>query len=336
MAARTHFTRGHLSNVETGKRPASREVVLAYARVLGDDVDRRGLLAGLAASAVAPMATAELLLRGFSAAIGGQRPSLDQWRARVDGYGHDYMTTGASELQPRLAGDLVVLQQQLDGPERWSVAARLLALYAKTTPGVRDSERWYNLAVVAADRSQDRAVRAWVRGRAALAMAYEGKGLALAGRLADQAAALSDKPSLGGLNAVVAQAHVAACRGDGPGALGILERAERMFEAVGSDEQVSDYAVPEWRFHTFTSMLLSRLGDERQAVMAQESADRTRPKSLQRFATHIEMHRGLMMAKAGDVGGGVAYARAAMAKLPANRQSLTLRTLLAEVERAER
>ena len=113
-----------------------------------------------------------------------------------------------------------------------------------------------------------------------------------------------------------------------------MERAERMFESVISDEQISDYAVPEWRFHTFTSMLLSRMGDERRAVMAQEAADRTRPKSLQRFATHIEMHRGLMMAKAGDVDGGLAYARSAMAKLPTNRQSLTLRMLLAEVEQA--
>ena len=49
MAARTHYTRGHLSNVETGKRPAAPDVVLAYVRVLGDDMERRDLLAGLAA-----------------------------------------------------------------------------------------------------------------------------------------------------------------------------------------------------------------------------------------------------------------------------------------------
>jgi hypothetical protein len=114
----------------------------------------------------------------------------------------------------------------------------------------------------------------------------------------------------------------------------MLDKGKRLFDAVGSDEQVSDYAVPEWRMHTFTSMLLSRMGDERGAVIAQEGADRARPKSLPRFATHIQMHRGLMMANAGDVAGGVAYARSAMAKLPVNRQSLTLRLLLAEVEQA--
>jgi hypothetical protein len=335
MAARTHYTRSHLSNVETGKRLASRSVALAYAQVLGDEVDRRGLLAGLAASVVAPMAAAELLLKGFSAAV-GDRPSLDDWLQRVEKYGYDYMTVGASELQPRLAGDLVVLQQQLDSPERWSVASRLLALYAKTTPGVRESARWYNLAVVAADRSGDQPTRVWVRGRAALAMAYEGKGLATAGTLAEQAVVLSGRPSLGTLNAVVAQAHVAACNGDRESAINITEDAERIFDGVGSDEQVSDYAVPEWRFHTFTSMLFSRLGDQCRAVRAQESADRARPKTLGRFATHIEMHRGLMMVKAGDIEGGVAYAQRAMARLPANRQSLTLRTLLAEVMASKR
>jgi hypothetical protein len=336
VATRTHYTRGHLSNVETGKRAASPDVVLAYERVLGEDMDRgrRGVLAGIAASVVAPAATAELLRRGFAAAI-GERPSLDEWQSRVEEYGCDYMTVGAGELQSRLAGDLVVLQQQLEGPERWSVAARLLALYAKTTPGAENSSRWYSLAVTAADRSEDLSSRVWVRGRAALAMAYEGKGLTTAGRLARQAVALSDEPSLGRLNAVIAMAHVAGARGDTETAYRMLDEGRRVFDVAGSSEQVSDYAIPEWRLHTFTSMLLSRMGDERGAVEAQDAADRTRPATLPRFATHIQMHRGLMMAKAGDVKGGIAHARRALDNLPVSRQSLTLRLLMDEVEQAQ-
>ena len=114
----------------------------------------------------------------------------------------------------------------------------------------------------------------------------------------------------------------------------MLDDARRVFEAAGSDEQISDYAVPEWRFHTFASMLLSRMGDERAAVREQDAADRSRPATLARFATHIEMHRGLMLVRAGDVTTGAEYARAAMAKLPPDRHSLTLRLLAAEVERA--
>ena len=91
--------------------------------------------------------------------------------------------------------------------------------------------------------------------------------------------------------------------------------------------------MPEWRFHTFASMLLSRLGDPG-AVDEQEAADRTRPAALPRFATHIELHRGLMLAKAGDRTGGVAYANAALAKLPPEKHSLSLRLMLAEIEKA--
>src|SRR5207247_1163633 len=108
--------------------------------------------------------------------------------------------------------------------------------------------------------------------------------------------------------------HIAGALGDKRTAIGNLERARRVFDETGSSEQISDFAVPEWRMATVSSMLLSRLGDPR-AVEEQETADRTRPPALLRFATHIEMHRGLMMAKAGDVTGGIRYARNALAKL---------------------
>ncbi|MGH3924129.1 MAG: helix-turn-helix domain-containing protein, partial [Pseudonocardiaceae bacterium] len=98
MAARTHYTRGYLSNVETGKRAATAEVVPAYERVLKKDVDRREILTGLTASVIAPAAVSELLFKGFAAAI-GSRPSLDDWLERVEAYGRDYMSVGASELQ---------------------------------------------------------------------------------------------------------------------------------------------------------------------------------------------------------------------------------------------
>jgi hypothetical protein len=306
---------------------------LAEAQRKGDDVERRRFVAGIAATAVAPVVTAELLFKGFVEAL-GERPSTDDWQEKVDVYGQDYMALGAATLQPRLADDLVVLQAQLESPEHWAVASKLLALYAKTTPGAANSSRWYGLAAQAADRSEDLTTRVWVRGRAALALAYEGAALDIAERLAGEALALSDQASLGRLNAQTAMAHVEAFRGDRASAHRSLEDARRLFDAAGSDEQVSDYAVPEWRFHTFASMLLSRMGDEREAVQEQDAADRSRPASLQRFATHIEMHRGLMLVRAGDAVSGVEYARAAMARLPADRHSLTLRLLLAEVERA--
>jgi hypothetical protein len=172
-----------------------------------------------------------------------------------------------------------------------------------------------------------------VRGGAAITLGYEGASLDAAEILAEQAIALDKRPSLGRLNAVMGQAHVAAFRGDSRTARGLLDEGRRVFDAAGSDDAESDYAVPWWRFNIFISLMAARLSDEHVAVQAQDEADRTLPESLPRFRTHLEMHRGLMLARAGDREGGAAYARAALDALPAKKHSLTLRMLMTEIER---
>src|SRR3954447_19455564 len=86
MAARTFISKAHLANVETGRRRATRDVVVAYERALGDDVRRRGLLAGLGAAVVAPAVVSQLLQHGFSAALDHAVP-IDEWQDRVNRYG---------------------------------------------------------------------------------------------------------------------------------------------------------------------------------------------------------------------------------------------------------
>lgn len=330
MAKLTHYTKGQLSNVERGCRRVTPDIIVAYERALGDDMHRRQLLTGVAASVIAPAVVGDLLEHGFAAAL-GPRIGVDDWLHRVDGYGRDYMSIGADELRGTLAADLIVLQQQLDSSTLWAAAARTLTVYGKTIKGAREASRWYRIAAQAADRSDDTATRVWVRGRSALALAYEAAGLNTAAALAEQALAVDDRPSLGSLNAHMALAHVYAIQGRSVDSNRQLDAARRAFDAAGSAEQISDFAVPEWRFATFESMLLSRQGDPR-AVAAQETADRTRPSTLPRFATHIELHRGLMLAKSGDVAGGIEYGRAALDRLPPERHSLSLKLMMAEIE----
>jgi transcriptional regulator with XRE-family HTH domain len=340
MARMTNYSRSHLSNVESGRRRATPDLVLAYERSLeGDDVERRTLLTGLAAGVVAPMVLSEVLHGAFTDALSVRVP-VDEWWSRAEAYGRDYMTFGSDELGGRLVADLVRLNQHVDDPAVWAPAARLMTVYGKTLPaneGATGAVHWYRLAALVADRSGDLPTRVWVRGRAALALAYEATELPAALELSRQAVGLAgDRPSLGRLNALVAQAQVAGVRGDRAGAAGTMELAHREFDAVGSHEQVSDFAVPEWRFWTFGSMLWSRLGDEARATQAQDSADRARPSTLPRFATHIELHRGLMLARAGDRAGGIAHAAAALDRLPPEKRSLSLRLMMAEIERTGR
>ncbi|MFE1810920.1 XRE family transcriptional regulator, partial [Streptomyces sp. NPDC059533] len=173
----------------------------------------------------------------------------------------------------------------------------------------------------------------WVRGRAAIALGYEGASLGVADVLADQALALAldERPSLGLLNAIYGKAHTAALRGDHATAFALDERGRRVFDASGSHEQTSDYAVPWWRLNIFRSLLLARLGDEKAATDAQDQALAELPATLPRFATHLELHRGLMLARSGDRVGGITHATTAMNALPPEKHNLTLRMLLEEI-----
>ncbi|MDI3408174.1 helix-turn-helix domain-containing protein [Streptomyces cavernicola] len=301
--------------------------------VLEDDVKRRNFLTDAVGASIAPVVASDLLSQGFSARLNGG-PTISDWEGKLATYGTEYMSLGAADIQRRISGELVAVQQQLDQPQLWSVASRLMTLYAKTFPGSDGSKavHWYRMAAKSADQSQDDAARVWVRGRAAIALGYEGAALGVADVLSDQALAIgAKKPSLGLLNAIYGKAHAAALRGDAETARNLDTQGRLVFDRTGSFEQTSDYAVPYWRLNVFRSLLLARLGDEKGAVEAQEAARAELPAELPRFATHLELHRGLMMARSGDKHGGFAHARQAMDALPPEKHSLTLRMLVDEI-----
>jgi hypothetical protein len=302
--------------------------------VLESEVKRREFMSHLAATAIAPVVASDLLSQGFSARLHNTGPDVDAWEAKLARYGTDYMSQGAADIQRRLAGDMIVLQQQLDSPRMWSVAARLMVLFAKTYPG-SDGDKaisWYRMAAESADRSGDDAVRVCVRGRAAIALAYEGACLPVANELASQALAISDCPGLGRLNAIWGRAHAAALQGDQATARKMIDAGRREFDRSGSEDQTSDFAVPWWRVNVFLSLLAARMGEEKIAARARTEARRELPPELPRFATHLDMHEGLMLARAGDRAGGVAIGRAALDALPPEKHSLTLRMLMNEIE----
>jgi transcriptional regulator with XRE-family HTH domain len=279
VANHATVTRETISRWETGKRVPGAWWLRHLATVLQVPlevlerarVDRRHFLTTVGGGGIAPLVASDLIEHGFAAALDGSYPSVEDWDHTVATYGRDYLTEGAGEIQQRLTTDLVVLQQQLGTPGLWAVGAKLATLYGKTSPGSDGATalRWYRHAATFADRSGDQDTRVWVRGRAAMALGYEGACLDAAEGLAEQAIALGERPCIGRLNAVMGKAHIAAIRGDARGAMVLLDEGRRVFDAVGSDDGDSDYAVPWWRFNVFISMMAARLGAEPLALQAQ-------------------------------------------------------------------
>lgn len=295
---------------------------------------RRDFVTDTAAVGFAPVIASELIGSGFTSAL-WDRPTPEYWEARAEEYGRLYMSLGTAEVQRQLSHDLITVQSQLDKPNVWASASRLLTLYGKTFADVPGkAAEWYRTAVASADESGNTTARVWARAHSAMTLAYWGTALSEADTLADQALALSERPTLGRLNACLAKANVAALRDDAAGALKWLNQATDVLDVVGSDDPLSDYEMPEWRMAGASSLILSRIGDERRATEAQNTVFRTLPKSLPRFATHVDLHRGLLLVKSGDRQGGLSYARNALSKLPAGRHSATLRVMMNEIKHA--
>jgi hypothetical protein len=342
MAWRTHFSKCYLSKVETGKRKATPTIIQAYLDVLGDDVNRRQLLMALLAGAATPLASVEMVGRAFELTLDAPTLTVDDWLDKLENYGQEYISSlSTSGIQMRLASDLVQLQTRLDHRVLAAVAAKLLTLHglavqSVSTPGANYADpsvlRWHSLAIRVADRSDDLDARVWTRGRTAGVLAYDGVHEPIAADLANEALALSDRPSTGRLLAHLAQAFMQSRAGDISGTTTALEDAWRTFEAVGDTNEVSDFTFPEWRMELMTSLLAARLGNERAAQRSQDALERTLPTAIPQLAVQLDLHRGLLMAKTGDRQGGLTHAQTSLATLPEVGHRSSLRILMREIE----
>ncbi|MBF6221375.1 helix-turn-helix transcriptional regulator [Nocardia abscessus] len=332
MSKRIMLDKGYLSRVETAPagKAAPDWIVDRYEEQLGVDIRRRTLLGGLAGTVVPGLVT-DAVRRMFEDDV--MPIGIDAWTARMEQHAADCMTVGAAEMQSRIAADLIVLRPQLLSRQMWAIAARLMVLHGAPLSDVADGQataRWYRAAVTAADRSDDTATQVWVRGRSALNMAHPTAALSACEELAAAGSQISQASTVGRLMSLISLANVHALNGDESAARTALDDAQRVFDSVGTTDDVSDWAMPEWRMNVDISLVLARLGDQT-ADRAQQEAERTMPGRFARYATHLEMHRGLALAKSGDRTEGVAHARRALNDLSVDRHSVALRRLVAEV-----
>ena len=235
--------------------------------------------------------------------------------------------------------DLLLLRQGLNdaSPGLWKVAGRLsvvMGMASASLNGPAASARWYRTAVAAADRSGSISLREWARGQGAPALIHEGSQPGPVIRMAQVGLALSEKPSLGRLSALLALAHAYGKLNQSVPALDALRNADDMFPAVETDEDASVFCMPRWGYSLTKTLVHARLGNIARSRAEQDTADTLRPRQLERYAAHTNVHRALSVVKSGDVGPGLDMARKALASLPEGHRSQILRGFVAEVKAA--
>ncbi|WP_018353050.1 helix-turn-helix domain-containing protein [Longispora albida] len=331
------ISHAHLWRVENNKRPVTLNVIEAYERVLGVEImERRDLLKALSVSAVVPVALSEQVWEGIDRGLSGQI-SHDEWLSRLRYHAFTGIREGVISKQAEIIADLQVLQRTAHDPRDWGIVARMLVLHGTPVASINDNAacvRWSDLAARAAMRSEDRDVQVWVLGRSANSHAHPSADLRACESLANKAIAVADgKPSVGLLDALVSKANVYALSGNPQAAAETLEKASAVFDRAGTDSAAAEWDMPFWRWAANKGQVLARAG-HKEAPGWQDRADKARPAEFARFATHVELHRALVMTKQGDKEAGHTYAMSAMTKLPQERHSVALRRILAEVQAA--
>ena len=141
-----------------------------------------------------------------------------------------------------------------------------------------------------------------------MGLATEQAELPTAVEFATQALSLTDRPSLGSLKAQVALAHA-------HGSVQCMETARRTMYDIGFDGRVSDFANSEWFVAIHTSLMASRIGEERLAASASDTEATTRP-SPNVYATHTTMHQARLLAQLGNKEEGIALAQETLERSP--------------------
>lgn len=348
LAELVSFDYSYLAQVERGTRPGSVRLAQRCDEALGTDgrlaavfttsrdrladrtdaPPRRAVLQAMTLLAgSSPLVTLEATRQGLAAAL-GDVPDADEWQAIAATYTREYFTVAPAELLPELSADLLVLQRVM-GARDGKVAADLArtagqlgVVQAMTLAGLgqwRSARRWWQTARSAADLSGDPQIRVWVRAWEAVNGLYERRPLAGVLTQAEEALAISSRPSAGVAGALAARAQAHSLLGDAEQAGTALRKlaalTERMPTAVLTDDQ-SMSGWPEYRLRHTESYVHSHLGSTAPAYEAQDRAVDLYPPELAREHAQVELHRARCLVLDGDIGDGVAHALQTLVELP--------------------
>jgi hypothetical protein len=329
-----YVSKATVGHVETGHVHPTAEFAAGADKALGttpllttllgieeedDDMRRRALLhifgaaVGVSTAAgLAPTALAEVVRHGLLDAV--DAPS--DWDEVVADFQRRLFVHPTPELGNALLAQIMVARQVVadtrdaDAIRAAALLTLMYGLWLGDNGKVPDALGWYRTSTVLADRSGDPDARTYIRARSATRGMYEGMSARQVHTHVGEALALSSGPTLGALEAHAAAVQLAALTGD-------VDAGRR---SVATMWEIAEHLPPTdgpgaaQRAASFQVYLEGRAGDLAAADRAYEVAEpflRTVPL----WDAEARVYHGRAMVRAGDVGGGVAYAAAALGRL---------------------
>lgn len=294
------------------------------------------LNAALSVTAVTGRATLDELLRlGLLDAI--EQP--EDWDATVVEMQRRLVLAPDAEFGATLGAKLLMVRQAIaddDAADELRAAAMLSLLYglwqgnAGRFPAAID---WYHTAAALAHESTDPATETYVLGRAASRGVYEGMSRQEVSDTAKRALAVTNKPTLGRLEARSALAGVAAMIGDNKAGRDQVNEMRELADRLPDDGPTGAYPRTA-NFHIFVE---ARTGDPASAERAQAEAEVALARTPLWLA-ESRIYYALSMARAGYVRGAATFALDAIQTVPWSVHTLAMAAsdVLTAIPRSDR
>ena len=257
----------------------------------------------------------------------------DAWERTAFDYAHEIDHLPATMLLPDLLTDFAELNLHITRARGLvrrrlvDTAAHLAALtaYELTVVGdPRSARRWWRTAAHAADESGNQDTASHVRGKAAALSLYTGSSELTVVEAAEEAIALSRRPSSGLANAYGAKAQAFAQLGRFDEAEQALTDLTHVFDDLPAEvtkDKTSTWGWSEQRLHHVASYVHTHAGNLDSAQAAQDSAIALYPADSFLARAQIELHRAGGQIRTGDADAGARHTMHVLEHLPSTHRS---------------
>ncbi|QXJ24258.1 helix-turn-helix domain-containing protein [Actinomadura graeca] len=308
-----------------------------------DDMERRALLNLLmvtGSGAAIPAEHLETLLSGFGRALDVRDSfTVDDWEETVNDHAYALRVMPPAALVGVLSVDVADIRRTLDNradldrADMHRVSAKLAALMAMALEELDNplASRWWRTAHAAAASAGDRHLEVYTRARQARATTTRPGALQKAQRAIELA---QGRPSAGLAEAQATRAVILARKGDRTGAQKALGDLDELYGRLPADVTGDEAAIwgwPQQRYIGERTNVRLNLGDP---SLYDELPKRPTSTSGARNQVIGELKTAWACINAGGVNDGVSDAAQALAVLPLDHRTSTMKTLVGSVCKA--